>query len=117
MKFPDLISMDNDDESPCTPTPNHFLLSTYKENFFENMNQTKINENLKIISYKCCLCRKIHDNPILTCSICVNTGQFDSSKHETCSNKRREMLLSMLNKNDYEEFQQYSNNNKSNHIL
>ncbi len=111
MKFPDLISMDNDDDSSCPPTPNDFLLSIYKENLSVNMPQTKLDENLKILPYKCCLCRKIHDNPILICSTCVNAGQYCSSKHEICSNKRREILLSMLNKNDYDEFQQYSSDN------
>ena len=109
MKFPDLLSMDNDDESLLTPTPNHFLLSTYKGNFSENMDQTKMNENSKIIlTYKCYLCRKIHENPILTCSTCINKGQFSSSKHDRYLNQQRDIIINMLNKHDYDEFQQYS---------
>jgi len=95
----------DDDESPFTSLPNHFLLSTYKENISMNANQTKID-----LRYKCRLCRKIRDNPILTCSNCVNTGQFCSSKHDKCTIKQREFLLKLLNKNNYEEFQQYSTN-------
>jgi hypothetical protein len=107
MLFTDLISMDNDDEFSCSSSPNHFLISTYKENV--PMNERRINENnfKSLYSYQCCLCRKIFDNPILTCTNCVNTGQFCSSKHETCSNKRREILSNMLNQNDYEEYQIY----------
>lgn len=112
MKFPDLITMDNnDDESLSALTPNHFSLSVYKENPSVNMNQIKINENLKTtLSYKCCLCQKTRDNPILTCSTCVHKGQFCSSTHEKCSNKQRKIFTNMLNKNDYEEFQQYPTN-------
>jgi hypothetical protein len=110
--------MDNDDDEPLIfSTPNHFLLTTYKENTRIYVNQTKINENGKsVLSYKRHLCQKTNRNAILTCSKCVNTGQFCSSKHELCSNKRREFLLKILNKNDYEEFQQ-SSSNKSSHFL
>ncbi|CAF2421952.1 unnamed protein product [Rotaria sp. Silwood2] len=62
-----------------------------------------------ISSYKCCLCRKLVDDATLTCAKCVNTGRFCPSKHDTCSNKRRQTLISVLNLNDYEEFQEYSN--------
>jgi hypothetical protein len=100
-----------------TIAPNHFLLSTYKENLRTNIdNQLSpihMNNHGQIktstSSYKCCLCRKIVDDVTLTCAKCVNTGQFCPSKHDTCSNKRRQVLANMLNANDQEEFQQYSN--------
>ncbi|CAF0884523.1 unnamed protein product [Rotaria sp. Silwood1] len=126
--------MDSEDEPNsnglCSPpsnvmtqtiAPNHFLLSTYKENIRSNIDihnddhsstvSMNIDENIKknISSYKCCLCRKIVDDATLTCAKCVNTGRFCPSKHDSCSNKRRQTLTNMLNSNDYEEFQQYSN--------
>ncbi|CAF3698911.1 unnamed protein product [Rotaria sp. Silwood1] len=69
-----------------------------------------IHGNIKtsISSYKCCLCRKLVDDATLTCAKCVNTGRFCPSKHDTCSNERRQILINMLMSNDYEEFQQYS---------
>lgn len=101
--------MENDDDLSNTSLPNHFLLSVYKESI-------SINENLKeTLTYKCPLCRKIFDNPILTCSECVNTGQFCSSNHDKCTNKRLEVLINLLNPNDYEEFKRNSND-KSNHF-
>ncbi len=97
--------MDNDNDSLLTPTPNHFSLLVYKENLSVNMNQEEIDENLRtIMAYKCRLCRRIRDNPILICATCVNSGQFYSSKYDAYSNQRRESLL------NYEEFQQDSNN-------
>ncbi|CAF0841091.1 unnamed protein product [Rotaria sordida] len=126
--------MDSEDEPNsnglCSPplnvmtqtiAPNDFLLSTYKENIRSNIDNhnddnlatvsMNIHGNTKtsISSYKCCLCRKIVDDATLTCAKCVNTGRFCPSKHDTCSNKRRQTLINMLNSNDYEEFQQYSN--------
>jgi len=95
--------MDNDDE---TPSPDNFLLSHDKENIPQNMNETLKSTS----SYQCHLCRKHLENSTLTCSECVNKGQFYSSKHDTRLNNRREFLLNMLNKDDYEEFQQYSSN-------
>jgi hypothetical protein len=104
-----------------TIAPNHFLLSTYKENLRTNIDNhhdhhlTTLSMNLhgniktNASSYKCCLCRKIVDDATLTCAKCVNTGRFCPSKHDSCSNKRRQTLANMLNANDYEEFQQYSN--------
>jgi hypothetical protein len=100
-----------------TIAPNHFLLSTYKENLRTNIDNhlsalnMNTHGNIKTStssSYKCCLCRKIVDDATLTCGKCVNTGRFCPSKHDTCSNKRRQTLSNMLNSNDYEEFQQYS---------
>lgn len=108
--------MENDDDSSLSPTPDDFLLSTYKGNLSENMSKTKQNDNDKLISsYKCYLCQKIHHNPILTCAACVNEGRFSSLKHDIYSNQRREMLLNILNKLNYEEFQEYLMN-KSIHI-
>jgi hypothetical protein len=122
--------MDTEDESISSPSnvmtttiaPNHFLLSTYKENLRTNIDNhhehylsalhMHIHGNIKTntsSSYKCCLCRKIVDDATLTCAKCVNTGRFCPSKHDTCSNKRRQILANMLNSTDYEEFQQYSN--------
>ena len=104
-----------------TIAPNHFLLSTYKENNRTNIDNhhdshlSALTMNLhghiktSTASYKCCLCRKIVDDATLTCTKCVNTGRFCPSKHDTCSNKRRQTLANMLNSNDYEEFQQNSN--------
>ncbi|CAF0741841.1 unnamed protein product [Adineta steineri] len=110
------IDNNDDDESPCQSSPTHFLFSIDEEHASLNKNDAKRNENFKTSAlYKCHSCRKIQDNPILTCSECVNTGQFCSSKHEIHANKRREFLLNMLNKNDYEEFQQHSNS-KSNQL-
>jgi hypothetical protein len=120
--------MDNEDEPISSGTnvmtttiaPNHFLLSTYKENIRSHIDHhhdghsttitTNINGIIKTMtsSYKCCLCRKIVDDATLTCPKCVNTGRFCPSKHDTCSYKRRQTLANMLNSNDYEEFQQYS---------
>ncbi|CAF0968761.1 unnamed protein product [Adineta steineri] len=109
-----------------TIAPNHFLLSTYKENLRTNIDNNpddhlsalmmNIHGNMKInpLSYKCCLCRKIVDDASLTCTKCVNTGHFCPSKHDTCSHKRRQTLANMLNSNDYEEFQQYSNKHSIN---
>jgi hypothetical protein len=102
--------MDNDNDSLLTPTPNHFSLLVYKENLSVNMNQEEIDENLRtIMAYKCRLCRRIRDNPILICATCVNSGQFYSSKYNSYSNQQRESLL------NYEEFQQDSNN-KTTHL-
>src|SRR4051794_30059560 len=126
--------MDTEDEPnvnnsyPCpsnvmttTIAPNHFLLSTYKENLRTNIDNHHDNHlsalhmnlhgNIKTSTstHKCCLCRKIVDDATLTCAKCVNTGRFCPSKHDTCSNKRRQTLANMLNSNDYEEFQNYSN--------
>jgi hypothetical protein len=116
MNFPDLLSMDNDDESSLSPTPDDFVISTYKENPLANINPTKMHENSKITFLnKCSLCRKIHENITFTCSTCVNAGEFCSFKHELCSKKQRELLLSMLTKDDYEEFQRYSDE-KSTHL-
>jgi hypothetical protein len=128
--------MDNDDE-PITPdgfysspsnvmtttfAPNHFLLSTYKDNqrltndsHHDYQCKTQMNtlhgtyRHSLSLSYKCCLCRKIVDDATLTCAKCVNTGRFCPSKHDTCSNKRRQTLVNMLNAIDKEEFYQYSN--------
>jgi hypothetical protein len=96
-----------------TIAPNHFLLSTYNRPNIDNpllALNTNIQGTIKTStsSYKCCLCRKIVDDATLTCAKCVNTGRFCPSKHDTCSNKRRQTLANMLNSNDYEEFQQYS---------
>jgi hypothetical protein len=103
-----------------TIAPNHFLLSTYKENLRTNIDNPSSSIHMNIhgqiktstsssSSYKCCLCRKIVDDATLTCAKCVNTGRFCPAKHDTCSNKRRQVLMNMLNINDQEEFQQYSN--------
>jgi hypothetical protein len=116
MNFPDLLSMDNDDESSVSPTPDDFSLSTYKENPLADINQTKMNENSKILFLtKCFLCQKIDENSMFTCSTCVNAGEFCSSKHNLCSKKQRDRLLSMLNKDDYQAFQDYSDE-KSMHL-
>lgn len=127
--------MDNDEEphspqgfSPSpgnvmttTIAPNHFLLSTDRENLRANLDSHldyhfrnvasathSTNRSGPSCSYKCCLCRKIIDDPTLTCAKCVNAGQFCPSKHDSCSHKRRQTLASMLNSSDQEEFQQYS---------
>ncbi len=100
-----------------TIAPNHFLLSTYKENLRTNIDTPLSSIHINIhghiktstSSYKCCLCRKIVDDATLTCAKCVNTGRFCPAKHDTCSNKRRQVLTNMLNPSDQEEFQQYSN--------
>ncbi|CAF0839924.1 unnamed protein product [Adineta ricciae] len=126
--------MDNEDEPnsnglypstnnvmTTTIAPNHFLLSTYRDNLRTNIDthqdgplsamMMNLHGNIKATtssSYKCCLCRKIVDDATLTCAKCVNTGEFCPSRHDTCSNKRRQILANMLNTNDYAEFQQYS---------
>ena len=108
LNFPDLISMDNDDESSLSPTPNDFLLSTYKDNPLANLNQTTMKDIFKIVfAYQCALCLRIHTNPILTCAACVNARNFCSLKHKRCSKNQREILFRMLNENDREEFQDY----------
>ena len=86
--------MDNDDDLSNISSPNHFLLSTYKENL--SLNETTINDSSEP-KYKCHLCRKAFKDPILTCSNCVNKGEFCSSKHATCSHKQREDLFNLLN--------------------
>jgi hypothetical protein len=103
-----------------TIAPNHFLLSTYKENIRNNIDHHNdgylsaltmhMHGNIKTStsSYKCCLCRKIVDDATLTCAKCVNSGRFCPSKHDTCSHKRRQTLANMLNTNDHAEFQHYS---------
>lgn len=125
--------MDNEDEvnspglSPlslnlmtATIAPNHFLLSTYKENTHTHTDDNddnlsgismNIHGNIKAntSSYKCCLCRKIVDDATLTCAKCVNTGRFCPSKHNFCSSKRRQVLVDMLNSSDKAEFQEFSN--------
>ena len=128
--------MDNDEElnsppglypSPCnvmttTVAPNHFLLSTYKENHRTNGDSHLDYHNRSVTgvlhsthragpscSYKCCLCRKMVDDATLTCAKCVNTGRFCPSRHDNCSNKRRQMLASLLNTSDQDEFHQHSN--------
>lgn len=126
--------MDNEDEPnvsglypstnnvmTTTIAPNHFLLSTYRDNLRTNVDNHQdgslsammmnLHGNIKTStssSYKCCLCRKIVDDATLTCAKCVNTGRFCPSRHDTCSNKRRQILANMLNANDSTEFQQYS---------
>lgn len=118
----DEINSNNSFPSPLnlmttTIAPNHFLLSTYKENLRTNIDNPLLSLHMNMhghpkhnsSSYKCCLCRKIVDDVTLTCAKCVNTGRFCPSKHDTCANKRRQALANMLNSNDYEEFQQYSN--------
>ncbi|UJR21103.1 hypothetical protein I4U23_024203 [Adineta vaga] len=135
--------MDNDDEPNLTNlypsatnvmtttiAPNHFLLSTYRDNLRTNIDNhhdshlaplmmnihgnVKTNLSSSSSSYKCCLCRKIVDDATLTCAKCVNTGRFCPSRHDTCSNKRRQVLANMLNSNDQIEFQQYSNKHSIN---
>lgn len=114
--------MDPDDEGnppntssnvmTATIAPNHFHLSIYKENHRPNIdNHLNSHEPMRtsMATYKCCLCRKLTDGAMLTCAKCVNTGRFCPSKHDTCSNKRRQALVNMLNRTDQEEFQQYSN--------
>lgn len=104
----------DDDDSPLSPTPNDFLLSIYKGSVSESMNQTKQNEDSKMISsYKCVLCEKIHHKPNFTCSNCLNNGIFSSSKYSINFNKRREILFKFLNENGYEEFTQKYSTNKS----
>jgi len=107
--------------NPMTTTiaPNHFLLSTYDKNVRSyHSSQLHLNQSghqkSNTSSYKCCLCRKIVDDATLTCAKCVNTGQFCPPKHDTCSNKRRQLLASLLNSIDYEEFQQFSAKNSLN---
>ena len=100
-----------------TIAPNHFLISTYKENLRTTTDNPLLSIHLNphgqmkssSSTYKCCLCRKIVDDATLTCAKCVNTGRFCPAKHDTCSNKRRQVLANMLNVKDQEEFQQYSN--------
>lgn len=131
-KKPDQMDIDDDSSSigvstssshlmTTTSAPNYFLLSTYKENIPTSMDHSGDNPSgalsMNMIghlktstsSYKCCLCRKIVDDATLTCAKCVNTGQFCHSKHDTCSHKRRQTLMNMLNLSDYEEFVQYTN--------
>ena len=117
--------MDPDDQSNIMTTtiaPNHFLLSTNMDNnqYDDHLTAHLMNiHKTNTSSYKCCLCRKIVDDTTLTCAKCVNKGQFCSSKHDLCSTKQRQILVNMLNLNDKEEFQQYSNkssNNKLTHL-
>ena len=107
------MSNDEDDtgeDTPVTPLPNQFFFSIYRENESDNTNGNEQQDSLKIISaYKCRSCRKYVDESMLTCTICVNAGAFCPSNHRTCSHKRREFLLKLLNKDDYYEFLQYSN--------
>ena len=120
--------MENDDEATIlnnvmttTIAPNHFLLSTYKENVRCQLDNP-LDSHFKVptsplhvghrpichATYKCSLCRKISDDQIFTCSKCVNTGLFCSSRHDTCSTKRRQTLVNMLNSTDQDEFLQRS---------
>jgi hypothetical protein len=109
MNFPDLLSMDYEDESSLSPAPDDFVISTYKGNPLANINSTKMHDSSKIsFLNKCFLCRKIYENTTFTCSNCVNAGKFCSVEHKLCSTKQREVLLRMLTKEDYEEFQDYS---------
>ena len=101
----------------ATIAPNHFHLSIYKENHRPNIENhfspfhVNLHEPMRtsMATYKCCLCRKFSDGAMVTCAKCVNTGRFCPSKHDTCSSKRRQALVNMLNRADQEEFQQYSN--------
>lgn len=123
--------MENDDETSNSPgllgfsnnvmtttiAPNHFLLSTYKENVRAQPDNS-LDYHFKVptsplhgiphpisnLTYKCLLCRKIREEPTLTCSKCVNVGRFCSSRHDTCSTKRRQTLVNMLNSTDQDEF-------------
>ncbi|UJR28391.1 hypothetical protein I4U23_009632 [Adineta vaga] len=101
---------DTNDDTPLIPSPNQFFFSVYRENSSGDTNENKGEENFKNFSYKCDTCHKRRGNPILTCSTCVNSGDFCPSNHETCSHKKREFLLKLLNKTDYDEFLQYSKN-------
>jgi len=52
----------------------------------------------------CLLCNKTHEHSRFICSTCVNTGRFSLSKHELCTSRRYEQLISSLNKNDSKEY-------------
>jgi hypothetical protein len=131
--FRDSFRMDHEEEGvanglfPSSPNvmtttiaPDHFLLSTYKENLrttseshhdtYPRTLSSHTHGHMKASpsTYKCCLCRKIVDDATLTCAPCVNTGRFCPSKHDTCSSKRRQALVNMLNPDDQQEFQQYT---------
>ena len=125
-----ILMMDNDDESlgyfpssimTTTVAPDHFLLSTYRENGPSSADYSSDSPNRTCYSnqhgsrrlnplsnYKCCLCRKIADDGKVICATCVNTGRFCSSKHNTCSNVRRQALVNMLSPMNQEEFHQFS---------
>ncbi|CAF1369706.1 unnamed protein product, partial [Didymodactylos carnosus] len=86
--------------------PNHFLLSSYKDN------STLLSTNC----YKCYLCKKITDDCLLTCANCVNNGKFCHSKHENCSNTRRNTYIKLLNSIDLDEYHQRKTNSAQIHL-
>lgn len=65
----------------------------------------------KMIQYQCLSCYKPRDCSRFICSSCVNDGRFCLPQHKLCTSRRFEELISLLNKNDSIEFEEYIKDN------